>query len=311
MQDIWGTDPTNLNVVGGSSNDRCQMWHYDGIKWADVKLITVQGGNIAPTIDLNSIYGFSRSDIWAVGERYDVNPKPPPNFVDSTLIIHYDGMSWREVSTPPGGQLMSIHGRAPNDIWACGWQGTLLHYDGTAWRKDSLPLATPVGAYVILHSLAVAPTNEVFMTGSMEPGWESPPSRTLYFFHKVGNKWVIADSVRGAKGLYDPYRWGDFRMWISPQGNPYSVGDGVFRWDGYAWIRVFQPIAMFNLAGISEIDLFATGTNGNLFHWNGLDWVQLTLPRDENLSYLAVWYNGRELFLVGSDAINTIIYHGR
>jgi hypothetical protein len=311
MLDIWGTDPKNVYVVGGSSNDRCQMWHFDGNQWTEVKLITVQGGPIPPTIDLYSIHGFSRSDIWAVGERYDVNPHPPPNFIDSTLIIHYDGTTWREVQAPPGGLLMSIHGRAPNDIWACGWQGTLLHYDGVTWRKDTLPLPTPTGAYVILRSLAVALTGEVFMTGSMEPGWEAAPSRTLYLFHRMNGRWIIADSVRGAKGIYDSYRWGDIRMWASPQGSVYSANDGVFRWSGQSWTKVFSKSAIEAIGGASDNDLFIAGTYGAPFHFNGSDWFEFSQLYNGDTYYTALWYDGREVFLVNSDAVNTFIYHGR
>src|SRR3990172_3789508 len=59
MYDIWGSSPNDVYAVGWSSGSRnAVMWHYDGSKWINVLLPF-------ESFTLNSIYGFSSTDIYA------------------------------------------------------------------------------------------------------------------------------------------------------------------------------------------------------------------------------------------------------
>ncbi|MBI5217140.1 MAG: hypothetical protein HY960_15395, partial [Ignavibacteriae bacterium] len=97
MQDIWASSPTDVYVVGHNDQNRGQMYHFNGVQWSPVKLLVIEGGGVTTgPIDLGAIYGFAANDIYAVGERIYQNPSPPPNFLDSSLIIHFDGRQWKE-----------------------------------------------------------------------------------------------------------------------------------------------------------------------------------------------------------------------
>jgi len=138
MYDIWGSSPNDVYAVGHNSQNRGLMWHYDGNKWTNVHLITDEGGQIFAAIDLTSIYGFSSTDIYAAGSIIGYNPNPPPTFIDSSLIIHYDGTAWKQQNITSGQALRNIQGSSSTDIWASGIFNTLYHYDGINWKKDGI-----------------------------------------------------------------------------------------------------------------------------------------------------------------------------
>ncbi|MFB0517202.1 MAG: hypothetical protein ACETWG_11450, partial [Candidatus Neomarinimicrobiota bacterium] len=136
MTAIWGSSPTDVYAVGHNALYTGKMFHYNGEKWRNVDYTTFVGG-VAD--DLRDVLGFAEDDVWAVGVHSYRNPDPPPNFIDSAMVLHYDGTGWREVKTPSVPGLMAIGGSGPQDIWAGGLYGTLLHYDGNAWTPDSIP----------------------------------------------------------------------------------------------------------------------------------------------------------------------------
>ena len=144
MEDIWANSPRDVYAVGHNSRGaKGIMWHYDGINWSNVHLGISEGGLIEGSIDLTSIYGFSSTDIYAVGDRSKDNPNPPPNLIFSSLIIHFDGFVWKEVNTYSGSALIDIYGKSPSDIWAGGESSTLFHYNGSTWERDSINYTAP------------------------------------------------------------------------------------------------------------------------------------------------------------------------
>ena len=42
-------------------------------------------------IDVGQVYGFAPNDIYLVGANTYLNPSPPPNFLDSSVILHFNG----------------------------------------------------------------------------------------------------------------------------------------------------------------------------------------------------------------------------
>jgi hypothetical protein len=110
MRDIWGSSPKDVYVVGHNSQAFGKMYHFDSKTWNSVRITVLEGGTIGGVITLSGIYGFAANDIWAVGDRSYDNPKPPPNFIDSSLVIHYDGKKWTEVNIRPRRRLLQAFG---------------------------------------------------------------------------------------------------------------------------------------------------------------------------------------------------------
>ena len=166
---VWGSGPNDVWAVGGQS-DRSLVMHGDGSSWTPV---AVSGTSV-----LFSVYGFSSSDVYAVGE--------------GGLILHYDGITWTRIESgttlplfglwgasgddvwivggavgtagaavvlrgargsfatvdlPAGlapNVLFKTHGFAADDVMMVGSEGTVLRWNGTAWSRDVVPTTEPL-----------------------------------------------------------------------------------------------------------------------------------------------------------------------
>jgi len=312
MRDIWGSSPNDVYVIGHNFLNYGLMWHFDGLRWTDVKLSTMQGGAIAGAIDLSAIYGFAANDIWAVGEHIFSNPNPPPNLLDSSLIIHYDGVQWREQIVRPRRALWSISGSSPTDLWACGTDGTLYHYDRTEWEEDSVSVWVPQDGVFALWDIKAKSSSEVYMIGYVHQN--SLGLTKQYFLMRQRNSWIIVDSSIAEPGHLD-IRFGTNGLWVSPEGTLYSFGPHIFRWTGSSWTKIYETMdALRRLGGTSDENIFAVGDFGKVLHYNGTDWFQLRQFEDLKVVYTAVWTNGDEVMIVGFTVDypqKTLILHGK
>ena len=108
------------------------MYHYEGSRWQGRATDSLGGREYCGrTIELAQVFGFLSTDIspW-VGNRTDLSPRGPL----SSLIIHFNGNSWSEMSVPDGGMLNAVWGVYSGEMWAAGVAGTIYHYIGFAWQ---------------------------------------------------------------------------------------------------------------------------------------------------------------------------------
>jgi hypothetical protein len=311
MYDIWGSSPTDVYAVGHNNQNRGLMWRFDGNGWTNVPLITSEGGQIEGAIDLTSIYGFSSTDIYAAGERIiGYNPNPPPTFIDSSLIIHYDGTAWRKVNVYNGKKLFDIYGKAGNDIGATGRGNLLYHYNGNYWEKDTLIIFVPDGYDFSINSISSF-NSSYFLTASAYNS--NSGDQNYYFIGRTNNNWIVIDSfnVDGAT-----FKFG-FKLNQSAILDLYSYGGGgIFKYDGASWINFFQSNAPIGgMWAQSTNNIFAVGSGGRAFHYNGTDWHPIEALNDSQIDYWTVWTDGTEAFVAGSvfaDGVQkTIVWHGK
>lgn len=309
MYDIWASGSASVWIVGHNDQNRGLMWYFDGSRWTDIKLSTTQGGSIDGPIDLNEVFGFNSLSVFAIGRRIFSNSNPPPNFLDSSLIIHFDGRQWQEEPIQRGKGLWSISGTSPQDIWTCGSSGTLFHYDGAVWKKDSVPLSVPPDAEYSLWDIKSAVGGNVFMIGAIR---QNNFSRTTYYFFRRDDKWDIIDSFT-LDGGQTQARFGVHGLWIDPEGGIYSFGSDIFRWIDSSWFKLYgSPNALRKMAGSSKNNVFAVGDFGTVLHYNGSDWYEFKELKNPNLVYSSVWSDGKEVYIVGylNDGSKTVVLHG-
>jgi hypothetical protein len=125
---------------------------WNGITWSVQTTPTIVGSL------LNGVAASSAKNAWAVGAYTD-----SPQFVDQTLIEHWDGTKWRRVSSPnPGGPaevntLTAVAVSSPSNAWAVGHFATkggstkplIERWNGKAWKSmtpASLDGGSRVGA---------------------------------------------------------------------------------------------------------------------------------------------------------------------
>jgi hypothetical protein len=312
MRDIWGISPGDVYVVGHNDQNRGLMWHYDGAKWTDVKLSATQGGTILGPIDLIAVHGFSANDIWAVGEHLDRNPSPPPDYLDSSLLIHYNGAAWWEERLSGGRLLGCIGGDTRTNLWTAGRTKYLYQYDGAMWKRDSLPVLVPADGYFGVNAIAPKSAGEVYALGNTHQN--SLAKDTYFFFRRTQLGWSMADSAIVEPGHIEN-KWGYSGLWVSPSGRVYSVGGGVFQLLGNNWERMIDSQkALLRISGTSDNNIFVVGSFGTVLHYNGVDWFQFMEIRYVDVNYWGIWTNGKEVMIVGHSVNypqHTVVAHGR
>ena len=102
----------------------------------------------SPGTDSNSLLGVavvSPCNAWAVGDYYN-------GTADQTLIEHWNGTSWKQVTSPNAGGsshdnvLNGVAATSSTNAWAVGYfyngaadQTLIEHWNGTAWKQVTSP----------------------------------------------------------------------------------------------------------------------------------------------------------------------------
>ena len=204
----------------------------------------------------NSFYdvvAVSRTDVWAVGSRYD-------GTTDLPLAEHFDGKRWVSVSVPAPGTgaayLRAVAGVSGSDIWAGGYQSTqsgvqktlFEHYDRTSWTIIPSPNPASFAAYI--SSLDFLATNDVWAAG--------------YYINNAGVYQTLVE------------HWDGTAWTIAPTPN---AGEG--------------DNALNGIAGVSPDDLWAVGYwEATIFgasatlvlHFDGLSWTVVSSPNPGGLA---------------------------
>jgi hypothetical protein len=168
--------------------------HWDGSTWSEYPLPNV-GAN------QNTLLGVSElptGSTWAVGYYLDAN------WVDQSLIEHWNGSNWSVVPSPsPGAQgniLYGVAGLSDSDVWAVGLQldanGTAHalaeHWNGTSWSV--VPSVDPNGGGNALYALDAVSGTSVYAVGQTGTAF---PSQAL-IEHWDGTKWSQLSSPADA-----------------------------------------------------------------------------------------------------------------
>ena len=299
MTDIWASSPSNVYVVGfNDQGGRGTMFRYDGTRWQEINL----GSIIIGGISLESIYGFAPNDVYAVGRRIYNNPHPPPNFLDSSLIIHFDGVQWSESVIQRGGLLKDVWGVSFTSIWTVGGNGTAYLFDGSRWERrrirDDVFFQTITGrsasdVYALGYKLDVSPYDSI----------------RSYVFHFDGQSWQLRDSL--IANTFPPvHSFGVADIWALSSTEVFSVGYGIFKKADNGWTKIFDDNTVVSgIGGNASRNIFAVGVG--IYHFNGLNWYSYEQFRNFPGVILRVWVDTNEVFAVGHDGNRSYVFHGK
>lgn len=300
MTSIWGDNISDVWTVGHTEGGGGKMWRFDGTRWTDYKLQAVQGGPIAGVISLSAVFGFSKGDVYVIGSRgHEIPISPPSAFtrVDSTLLIHFNGQAWQDVTMSKVGHLTSIGGGDASSFWLAGLNKYIYKRENFIWKMDSLPVHITEGGQFQVNSVAGNSSSDIFMLGNTHVN--STATTRYYFFQRRSQQWVVVDSfdvMPGQSGV----RWGVNDLWLSPSGVLYSCGDGVFTWTGGSWMKVApHPGVLIRMTGTKDNDIVAVGSNGTILHFNESDWQPLSQFQGPGKVFWDVWKNSQGAFVVG------------
>ena len=262
--------------------------HWDGTSWTQVT-----SPSPSSTTDLDAVSAVSSSDVWAVG-LYTTGPDRDFR----SVILHWDGTSWTQVTSPePGMQnfLTGVTADSPTDAWAVGEYNPtptsiktlILHWDGTSWTKVSSP--SP-GVAPGLNGVAAVSSSDIFAVGGY--GGTTAPSKNLAL-ESDGTTWTKVPTpnpssesfLAGVSAVSSSQAWAAGSYDTAGQ-----VGHSlVLAWNGTSWTKMATPDpgqsngTRLTAVGASSgsdawaVGFYETSTNAIkvlILHWNGTNWTR-------------------------------------
>lgn len=210
----------------------------------------------------------------------------------------------------------AVWGSGPSDVWAGGFQGSLVHWDGSAWA--SVPSHVPPGT-AINGLWASSPTDAWAAVSGAAGGlmhWDgtvwstvavpgSPPLTAVWgtspadlwavgpsgvIVHRAGATWSTVPS-HTTQGLQ--------HVWGAAADDVWAVGwnGTALHWDGALWstIATGTTDSLMGVHGTSSSDVWiagydGSGTTGRLLHWDGATITDVDLGITTDFFY-GVWAN--------------------
>lgn len=301
MYNIWASSPDNVYIVGHNDQNDGFMFHYNGNEWSNVPMTTLHGGFINGRVDLTSIIGFDSANIWAVGEQLFNNPDPNGPFLDSALIVMYNGYSWSRQEVAGARGLVNVWGTSPTDVWACGYN-TILHYDGQKWSKDSVYLP---GSFIQFNGISGTSPSNVLIIADRVDQVNGANVNNYLLYHYDGTSWSLIDSTKTGSETF-----GEHMCVIG--GSMYSVGYGLWKYTGSSWLQIIpSQLLWVGIAGTDQKNLLVCGMLGQVQHFNGSDWYQYAQLESFEYAYSGIWTDGTSVFVVGYNGYKTIVSRGK
>jgi|GEM_PF-4750981 len=229
---FWIEDGT-MNIFSVGSNGTIYRYTSEA-KWV------VQKSNT--TMDLNSIFGFSETDIYAGGDN---------------VLFHWNGTSWKklnDVFSSSDYSLGSLWGSGPTDLWAAdNYSQKIYHYDGTSWSEKT---SDRFLQFVI----------EVWGTSSdsvyvVSYGSDAVKGRVI---HWNGTEWSTV--LETDKPIYEITGTDDNNIYV-------AGSQTVWHFDGTSWSEMAgAPLQIYTDAHFSGTKLYLSTYSGKLVVWDGIDW---------------------------------------
>ncbi|HKP52692.1 MAG TPA: redoxin family protein [Chloroflexia bacterium] len=293
--DVWAVgyyaNSESLDYYNASES---LILHWDGNEWKAVQDFETGAG---PS-QLHAVVAISRNDAWAVGHRgVVIDPsKPDPASPAETLILHWNGQKWSQVSSPSPApffnKLYGVSASSADDMWAVGIQSysevrggggglppypLALHWDGKSWSVT--PISTPDNlddTSKFPMAVAALTKNEVYAVGGIfgEGGSDS------IAMHWDGTKWthVGVDVPKPPEGS-GPAQ--DHLSGVAALSKDDVWAVGAYLRYGAKPLNDTSPLAM---------------------HWNGKEWSYISIPDPR----YTLGPNGSAIENIGSNALSAI-----
>jgi hypothetical protein len=218
-----------------------------------------------------------RDAVLIVGGTYLYKQRTP-------FVLLYDGSSWTSLGYP-GGQLSSLWGASPDDVYVSGEKGLMYHFDGVEWT----PVDSGTGKGLV--KMWGRSADDIFAVGNAGA-----------IVHYDGSEWQPLAS--GITAYLDGV-WGD------ASGDLYVwSGNGTYhRKHGTEWVS--RPVVAGDLSGVVTSGPSTMITSDNsLLQVDGDEVTRVRGGPPRNLNGVWTAPNG-EVFAVGrSDAIERRIANG-
>lgn len=183
-------------------------------------------------------------------------------------IRHFDGARWSVVESGTDVLLRGVWAAAASDAWAAGLDGTLLHWDGATWSPVDL------GTEVDLTDVRGTSASNVWVIGATAS------------FRWNGATWSPAAPTTPV--LY--------HLWVADASHAWATGGGrVWEWTPDAWVPrtvADDDLTLNGIAGLSRDEIYAVGYEDDseildpwdvdelVYYYNGTTWARWDTPEE-------------------------------
>jgi hypothetical protein len=236
LVDVAAVSPTDAWAVGSQSSggnglDKGLIEHWDGNQWSPVSI--PKSGEFD---GLAGVSARSARDVWAVGSSR-VETEPNGDQVIDTLVLHFDGQTWKRVAsfdTPSlANTLSEVVALGRSDVWAVGehHEGiydqlsprTLVeHWNGSEWKQVA---SVDPGELDRLSAVDADAANDVWALGDYAKAIDRGAPIVERF---DGSAWKL--KRRSHAILRD--------VGVVSAHDVWGAGDDVEHWDGTGWTIV-------------------------------------------------------------------------
>lgn len=263
--------------------------------------------------------------------------EPAPSVAPTTPVV--ERPDWAAMDVPTTAQLLGVWGRSASEVYAVGWNGTVLRYDGARWARETttatVPLTDVAGALLDPDDpLAPAPVFAVGWSGTIlvreaSGTWTEAPrtstaTEVLFGVHLSGPELGLAVGDRGRVLRWEGQLWSDLDFAVPSELSgtlirPRTTLVGVYSANGRRWVLTGAGGASFASTdgpeGFTSVDTLeevalrgAWGPGPGTTYTVGLEGVVLRLTnrwRRERFEFpdtffFGVWGRGEEdLTVVG------------
>jgi|SRR5579872_464751 len=277
---VTAVGPSEAFAVGYSGNDAIRNTLVLHILNGKVQVMSTPNNSGFAINELRSVWASGPCDVWAAGRL--INPSTLPT---ATLILHYDCVSWKIISSPNpdsgSNELFAIAGTSSTNIYAGGshssinsdsvTQNLLLHFNGTSWNViTNFPNPSGTGVNNEIEGLSASASNNVWAVGVTG---NTGSSIAPFAFQFNGTNWMTTKVV------------------------PHNSGASQSFFSGVATNSPSDVWAVGRTVG--------TSTLPNFQHWNGASWTQFFWRKLDssmainNVTVLGVSCSGTTCYSVG------------
>ncbi len=255
LYDVAIIDENNIWAVGEIYADTTGLpynaVHWDGSSW-ELERISVEYHGYQITPPLYGIFTFSATDIW----------------LSAGVPIHGDGKNWTQyhlfdmgVLSQNDGPVNKILGSSSSDIYFVGYLGTIAHYQNGVWSK--------------VESGTTTNLNDIW--GHYDHS--SNEKTVLCVASNILHQGEYRLLTLSGNSAHDTLNWtyNDYwlkTIWFNKKYSPIYIGGGgikVFKLNQWEEQDITNDFIQC-IRGSDINDIFASGDNGFLGHFNGIQW---------------------------------------
>jgi len=266
------------NVLNAKHKERTLILHWNGKTWA-------QQPSPSPGRFFGTLYGVrvvSATNAWAVGDYSN------GGLVIRSLILHWNGTAWKQVTSPnPGANtdLVAVAATSARNAWAVGLAGSamaaplqpgpamplaagadpgtlIVHWNGKAWTRQPSPSPgefnslAAVGAMSAANAWAVGSTSNGHVDQTLILRWN-------------GRTWRRVSSPDPGGSNVNSYMTG---VTATSANNAWAVGDSqgapafILHWDGTRWQPGPRLVLNTHLNGVAASSARNAWAVGDVFH---------------------------------------------